>query len=205
MELLLSHGADVSRCGFNGWTALHFAAELGDLALVELLLGHGADPNRVGAIDDMETPVELAERAGHIAVVERLRPLTTRLDWEQAAADGDVGVLRPMRRKGHDIDAEDGYGLTALMRAAHAGHCDAVEWLVDEGADLDHTSKFHLSALMLAVIGTHAKVARLLVRAGADVHTVGSGAPGFHGKTAADLADEAGDARLAGYIRDHAR
>ena len=86
------------------------------------------------------------------------------------------------------------------MRAAHAGHHEAVEWLIGEGANLDHTSKFHLSALMLAVVSKHAKVARLLVRAGADSSIVGSGAPGFHGKSAADLAEDAGDTRLATYI-----
>ena len=205
VDLLISHGADVAQRGVNDYTPLHFAAERGDLALVELFLGHGADPNQITHIDDMETALELAERAGQTEVAERLRPLTTRLDWELAAKNGDVGVLRRMRRAGHDIDAKDGYGLTALMRAAHAGHHEAVEWLVDEGANLDHTSKFHLSALMLAVISGHAKVARLLVRAGADSSIVGSGAPGFNGKSAADLADGAGDTRLANYIADQSR
>jgi hypothetical protein len=91
------------------------------------------------------------------------------------------------------------------MRAAHAGHREAVEWLIAEQAGLDHTSKFHLSALMLAVIGGHEQVARLLVRAGADLGIEGTGAPGFAGKTAADLAEQAGATRLAAYIRQHAR
>jgi serine/threonine-protein phosphatase 6 regulatory ankyrin repeat subunit B len=200
--LLLARGANVGQRGINDYTPLHLAAEQGDLAMVELLLSHGAEPNQVTHIDDMETPLEIAERAGHAEVADRLRPLTTRLTWEHAARNGDVRVLRRMRQVGHDIDAKDGYGLTALMRAAHAGHEEAVQWLIAEGAHLDHTSKFHLSALMLAVIGKHEKVARLLVRAGADVHIEGSGAPGFAGKTAADLAQEAGHKRLAAYIRD---
>jgi hypothetical protein len=49
-------------------------------------------------------------------------------------------------------------------------------------------SKFHLSALMLAVIAKHEKVARLLVRAGAVRTITATGAPGFAGKTAVDLA-----------------
>lgn len=201
LELLLAKGADIGQRGFNDCTPLHMAAGLGDLSIVELLLRHGADPNQIIRIDDMETPLEIAERAGHRSVADRLQSLTTRPDWERAAGIGDVGRLRRMWSDGHDINAKDGHGLTALMRAAHAGHKDAVEWLVDAGADLDHTSKFHLSALMLAIIGKHNKVARLLVRAGADVSIVASGAPGFAGKTAADLAEEAGDKRLAAYIR----
>ena len=53
---------------------------------------------------------------------------------------------------------------------------------------------------MLAVVGGHPRVARRLVAAGADATITGSGAPGFQGKTAADLATERGDKRLAAYI-----
>jgi ankyrin repeat protein len=187
--------------GINDDTPLHLAAAIGDVGLVERLLDHGADPNEITRIDEIETPLEVAERAGHAAVVEKLRPLTDRLDWEHAARDGDLRVLQRMRGTGHDIDATDGFAMTALMRAAHEGHLAVVEWLVDEGADLDHTSKFHLSALMLAVIAKHGSVARRLTRAGADVSITGSGAPGFAGKTAADIAEDAGDVRLAAYIR----
>ena len=205
VELLLRRGADVEQRGFNDYTSLHLAAAEGDLAMVELLLRHGADPNQITRIDDMETPLELAERAGKRDVADRLRPLTTRLTWEQAAATGDVRVLRRLRSDGHDIDSKDGFGQTALMRAAHAGHREAIQWLVVEGASLDHTSKFHLSALMLAVIAGHDKIARLLLRAGADTSITGTGAPGFAGKTAADLAEEAGATKLAADIRHQSR
>lgn len=205
VELLLRYGADVGQRGFNDYTPLHLAAAEGDLAMVDLLLRRGADPNWITRIDDIETPLEVAERAHNQDVADRLRPLTTRLNWEQAAASGDTRILGRLRRDGHDIDATDGHGLTALMRAAHAGHRDAVQWLVDEGADLNHTSKFHLGAVMLSVIGGHDAVARLLVRAGADTRIRGTGAPGFAGKTAADLAEDAGDVRLADHIRRSGR
>jgi uncharacterized protein len=200
VELLLAHGADVQQRGVNDYTPLHWAAGDGDLAMVDRLLERGADPNEITRIDDMETPLDVASAAGHSAIVDRLRPLTTRAGWEEASRTGDVKALMRMRRAGHDIDARDGYGQKALMRAAHAGHVDAVELLIAGGADLDHTSKFHLSALMLAVIAGHRRVARKLVAAGANTTITGTGAPGFNGKTAADLAAERGDKRLAGYI-----
>lgn len=205
VELLLAHGASVRQRGINDFTPLHWAAGQGDLDMVELLLANGADPNEITRIDDLETPVEVATAAGHEAVAERLRPLTVRLDWEQASRSGDLHSLHRLLSKGHDIDATDGYGQTALMRAAHAGHVESVAWLVDHGADLDHTSKFHLSALMLAVIAGHHAVAHTLVRAGADTTITGTGAPGFHGKTASDLAADRGDQRLAEFILANAR
>lgn len=57
---------------------------------------------------------------------------------------------------------------------------------------------------MLAVIGSHYKVARFLVRSGADVSIEGTGTAGFAGKTAAALAEEARELRLAAYIRQAA-
>jgi ankyrin repeat protein len=204
VRLLLAHGARVDQRGINDYTPLHQAASQGDLRLVDVLLAHGADANDVTRIDDVETPLEVAARAGHGAVADRLRPLTVRPQWDHAARAGDVATLSRMVRAGHDINALDGHGQTALMRAAHAGRLDAVKWLIAHGADLDRTAKFHLSALMLAVVAGRPQVARALVAAGADTTITGTGAPGFDGKTAADLADEAGDRRLAAFIRKHA-
>lgn len=83
-ELLLSFGADVGGRGLNDYTPLHLAAENDDLSMVDLLLRFGADPNQVTRIDDMETPLEVAERAGDEGIADRLRPMTSRLDWEHA-------------------------------------------------------------------------------------------------------------------------
>jgi uncharacterized protein len=108
--------------------------------------------------------------------------------WERAAKDGDAGAVRELLHFGADVDARDRYGQTALMLAAHAGHVAVVERLLAAGADMDVTAKYGLSALMLAVLAGHVEVARLLARAGADLRLRGTGAPGFAGKTAQDLA-----------------
>ena len=50
---------------------------------------------------------------------------------------------------------------------------------------------------MLAVIASHKEVAQVLARAGADLALRGTGAPGFAGKTAADLAAARGWTHLA--------
>ena len=203
VTLLLTRGADIGERGVNDYTPLHVAADNGDLAAVDILLAAGADPNAITRIDHLETPLEIAVHAGHQAVADRLRPLTVRPTWEHASKAGDVATLTRMFREGHDINALDGHGQTALMRAAHAGRHDAVAWLIGHGADLNHASKYHLTALMLAVVAGHPQIARMLVVAGADATITASGAPGFHGKTAADLAEAGGDTRLAAFIRKH--
>ena len=108
--------------------------------------------------------------------------------WEDAARAGDVSSLERLLSAGADINTRDVQGHTALMLAALEGHERAVAFLAGRGADLNHTADYQLSALMLAVIRGHRWVAQSLVNAGADLTIKASGAPGFEGKTARDLA-----------------
>jgi ankyrin repeat protein len=117
--------------------------------------------------------------------------------WAEAIDRGDTAALDALLAEGADVDARDRHGQTGLMRAAHAGRLAVVEWLVGQGATLDVTAKFGLSALMLAVVAGHAEVARRLARAGADLGLRGTGAPGFAGKTASELALDQGLQQLA--------
>jgi ankyrin repeat protein len=117
-------------------------------------------------------------------------------EWAAARRRGDVEALRRQLDAGADIDARDGQNQTALMRAVYDRQADVVRLLVSRGAGLNHTAKYNLTALMLAVIRGQSEIARVLVEAGADVARRGTGAPGFAGKTALDLAIERGDVEI---------
>jgi len=108
--------------------------------------------------------------------------------WEDAVRRGDVEALRRLIAAGQDVNARDAHGQTALMIAAQQGQAGVVSWLVEHGAELNHTAKYGLSALMLAVIRGDAQIVATLVNAGADLTLRGTGAPGFAGKTALELA-----------------
>ena len=110
--------------------------------------------------------------------------------WERAIKRGEVQHVRDLLKRGTDVDSRDGHGQTALMLAAHGGHLQVVEALIAHRASLNTTAKYGLSALMLAVVAGHVDIARLLADAGTDLSLRGSGAPGFAGKTAYDLAIE---------------
>jgi ankyrin repeat protein len=109
-------------------------------------------------------------------------------EWKSAIKAGDLGQLEALVGAGADVDARDEHDQTGLMIAARDGQTPVVRWLVAHGANLNHTAKFHLSALMLAVINGRDAIVGILVDAGADRAIEGSGAPGFAGKTALDIA-----------------
>ena len=109
-------------------------------------------------------------------------------EWEEAVHRGSLDDLKQLAKSGADLNARDRQNQTALMRAATEGHTAVVEWLVGRGAALDHAAKYGLSALMLAVVRGHGEIVRVLADAGADVTLRGTGAPGFAGLAALDLA-----------------
>lgn len=113
-------------------------------------------------------------------------------DWQEAITQGDLATVRRRLWQGADVNARDRYGQTGLMLASLAGQVELVAVLLAHGAELDVTAKFGLSALMLAIIAKQPEIAAMLVRAGADLSLRGTGAPGFFGKTAHDLAVEHG-------------
>lgn len=117
--------------------------------------------------------------------------------WEDAIKRGHIRIVHDLLGRGAEVDAHDRYGQTALMLASHAGHREVVETLIAHRANLNTRAKFGLSALMLAIVAGHAEVARLLAKAGADLSLQGTGAPGFAGKTAYDLAVERGMLELS--------
>jgi ankyrin repeat protein len=123
-------------------------------------------------------------------------------EWESAVRNGDLADLQRQITAGADVNARDRYGQTGLMLAAQAGHTEIVDALIAANADLNQTAKFTLTALMLAILAGRQEAARRLVEAGADVRVKGTGAPGFFGKTALDLATERGYSDLAERMRD---
>ena len=105
-------------------TALMRAAHSGDIELVKLLLAHGADPHIISA--DRETTLMSAAGEGFINGYHRQRSPAERL-----------AVVKLLVDLGEDVNAADGYGITALMDAANLGDIEVVRYLISKGADLD--------------------------------------------------------------------
>jgi uncharacterized protein len=142
---LLKEGADPNAAQGDGLTALHAAAEAGQLEVAKVLIAAKANveaKTRIGAY----TPLHLAAGAGNAAVVgvllqagadAKAATSTTRvtpLHLAAKAMNGEAAV-RALLDKGAPVDARERSGQTALMFAAAAGRTAAIKELLAHGAD----------------------------------------------------------------------
>lgn len=145
VRALLTEGADVNAPQGDGMTALHWAAEAGDVEMVGMLLYAGANlqgVTRLGAY----TPLHLASKAGKDRVVARLLEAgadpsaytttgeVTPLHF--AAASGSVATVEALLDHGAEVDVTESVrGQTPLMLAAGRNRVPVVQLLLDQGAD----------------------------------------------------------------------
>ena len=182
-ELLVEHGADISRPRNDGRTPYAVAELHANRAVADWLLAHGAD----GALAEVDRLVAAASR-GDRATVDALlagRPaLRDAIDDEHyaalhlAAERGDVLALEALLACGFDPDRpDDSIGKTALHSAAMAGQPAAVRVLLAHGASVSlRDREFHGQPLVWAAEGAsshgggrtleYETVGRLLIEAG---------------------------------------
>jgi ankyrin repeat protein len=148
VRALLKQGADVNTAQGDGMTALHWAAQKGDVDLAKTLLYAGANVKATTRIGGY-TPILMASRNGHAPMVEALLA---------AGADPNSATTN---------------GASALMLAAQAGNAAAVKALADRGADVNAKEKVKgETALMIAAAYGRADVIRVLTAKGADMKAV---------------------------------
>jgi len=141
---MLRRGADVNAPQADGMTALHWAAERGDVELTEMLLFADAHPG-ARTRNGHYTPLHLAARAGQ---------------------SGTVGLLV---EDGAVLDAGSRHGATALHFAAGSGIVSTVEALLTGGAQVDpREGAYDQTPLMWAAAEDHVAVVERLLAAGAD-------------------------------------
>jgi uncharacterized protein len=150
VRALLKQGADVSAPHADGMTALHWAAEQGDAALVEILLYAGANTGAVTRLGQY-TPLHLAARSGAAPVVRALlkagaQPATASASGATAlhlaAASGSADAVTALLDAGADVNVrESESGQTPLIFAASAGQLSTISVLLKRGADVKIASK----------------------------------------------------------------
>ena len=180
LRALLKQGADVSAAKGDGMTALHFAADRGDVAMTEMLVYAGANVAAVTRIGHY-TPLHLASRAGNAAVAQALvkagadvsaRTTTSGVTpLHLAAASGNSEIITLLLDKGADANAKESeWGQTPLMFAAADNRAEAISLLLKRGADATIKTRTidiaHQSALDRAAADRQKKVLEASVQKG---------------------------------------
>ncbi|CBY41836.1 unnamed protein product, partial [Oikopleura dioica] len=158
LQCLTDFGAKVDHKNDEEKTALHIAAENGQITLIEYLTRFD---NKL--LQDWD---EEGNTALHLAAYNR-RGKT-------------VGVLL---HKGIQVDEVNSKGWTALDAAAAVGHLPSARILLEHDAPIDSADKSNVTPLHLASMNGHLEVAKFLVDQGADVKNVDS-----EGRNALDYA-----------------
>lgn len=181
VQELLENGARVNKPGRNGWTAMHYAVDQEEMAMVRLLVRHKADLEvRVRGWTPLlmalrDRPLSLAEyliRKGANVHAADYHGRTV-LHW--AALRGLKKLLPLLLRKGVDVNAPDRWGRTPLICALQEQEPAVARTLLNAGADAAVAARDGTTALhMAAFVGDRAIAPKLLAR-GADCNAAAQG------------------------------
>ena len=175
VEQLLANGADPNRSATRGQTALMWAANQQNDAVVEALLANGAD---VHARSEVRRELRRSETRQHSHFTNDF--------WVDqggytaflfAVRVGDLASAKHLLATGADVDDQGASGVSATVLAAHAGHADMVELLLENGADPNAAGAGY-TALHAAILQGNERAVRALLARGADPNApVLSGTP----------------------------
>ena len=161
IELLLSHGAEVTAPGPDGRSSYRLATALDREDVAGLLVRYGAHDDRT-AVDRLLGACRQGDRETAMRLVAEHPRLPRELTAAEAAAivtvaeAGDAFAVALMLDLGIPIDARnEGHGATALHVAAHSGSVQTVRLLLARGADIEARDRvFDGSPLAWAAVGS---------------------------------------------------
>lgn len=176
-----SHRPDPSK----GQSPLWWAANYGDLSLIQTLLAHGAEvnaPDHHGG-----TPLSQAASAGHLDAVRYLveqgaavhsRISDGRTPFNLAVTNGHRRVVEYLLTVGNGANEAGASGYSPLMVAASNNFYDLAKVLIRAGADVNgvhpgrgiYTNLKGWTPLVFAVNSSYVRLTKLLLQSGADIH-----------------------------------
>lgn len=170
--------ANINQQNDLGYTALHLAAQEGNLEMINLLISLGA--NTCSKDKSGEIPLRVAINGGNTNSALLLIPSTplgvinikTDSVLHLAAKKGNIVIVKALIDAGADINNISYSSLvehTPLSTAATYGHKDVVELLIEHNANVNQLNGLGTTALYeAACYNKYVEVVRLLLERGAD-------------------------------------
>ena len=164
VQIFLATGADPNFQGQDDVTYLMEAAYQGHTGTIRVLLNAGAEVNTKSRV--RRTALMEAAEKGHTETVQVLLDYGAEVDARE-----DRGIFRTIYRVvkkglpflGGSKQSNSESNSTALMMAAHRGHTQTVQVLLDAGAKSDAKNTLGRTPLMMAANGGHTQTVELLL------------------------------------------
>lgn len=163
----------------NHQTALHIAAQQGNVNLINLLLSYGAHVN--GGTVDLMTPLHEASFGGHPQAVETLIAEGAEVNARNidgstplcfACSKGCIQSTHLLVKAGAEVNPSLTVTFPPLHEAALNGHVRCIDLLVRLGANLERSENQFGTALHVACLRGYAECARSLLHAGANPNAI---------------------------------
>jgi ankyrin repeat protein len=151
---MLLNICDVNRQDREGYTALHYAAVKGHVAIIYMLIMNNGIKIDLRSETGL-TPLSLAASNGHVDVLKAL--LESMVNTE---------APKPVPLPKADVEARGVDRRTPLIQAAKGGHLEAVELLVSYGADADARDAIDFTPLAWAIKRRHKEIMNFLFELG---------------------------------------
>jgi ankyrin repeat protein len=163
---LLEAGIDFSFTNYDGWSALHIAAQQCNTEFIQLLLDHGMEVEPTGF---NTTPLSYMlhindEDVGYMDIVNGHTDYPFTLE-----------AVRILLEHGSNPNAIDDLGMTPLMHAANDNNLEVMKLLIEKGAVVNEVAENGWSALMHASYSLAFESVEFLIHQGADTGIVATG------------------------------
>lgn len=207
VRVLIQAGANVNARDKTGGTPLLKAVTLGhadDVSklltrkaqIVRELLKAGADPQLRDSLGG--TAWEMAMINDHQELVQAFEGVKGIKETQmiEAAAAGDVSLVKKMLEGGVDVNYKDSDGWSALSEASLGGDVEILKVLLSFKVDVNLKHQKGWTALMIAAQNNREEVVRSLLKAGADPKTRSD-----DGSTATMIALKQGNTAIAELLK----
>lgn len=176
MRLMIDKGANVDAREGTHSTALHLAAEMGQIAQIELLLRHGADINAKNEAGRVPLAWAFSNKNKDVVEVTLENDAAAGINSNKTPPSsvsyaGPGAVVQLLLKKGANVNTRCNRGWSPLHMAVFHKNAPAVRLLVENGANIDTRSKLGWTPLHTAAHVGSEKMFQLLLEKGANINT----------------------------------
>ena len=161
LQKMLDMGADPNIKDSNGWSALHYACQFGDIESVKILIKANADIDSYS--NNKRLPLHFAANMNYPDIVKFLLENKSNADYKDdqgctpmhlAAKQGNTKCIEHLLAFGADLYATDFRGWNILHYAAFHGHKKTVRFIAKYDADNDvlRTTKNSQNKLPIEIV-----------------------------------------------------